>query len=108
MVRSLAVDLGPYGILATAVLPGSFYVKDEALDPLLDSRSASVVRRMGKPIEMARLLAFLASDHNSFMTGNVIIIDGGRVISRRPDPEELRLSDLPDDPRYSWSSRPSS
>jgi len=105
MVRSLAVDLGPHGILATAVLPGSFYVKDEELDSSLDQRAASVVRRMGKPIEMARLLAFLASDHNSFMTGNVIIIDGGRVISRRPDPEELRLSDLPDDERYSWSSR---
>ncbi|MFI5420843.1 MAG: SDR family NAD(P)-dependent oxidoreductase [Nitrososphaerales archaeon] len=108
MVRSLAVDLGPYGILATAVLPGSFYVKDEELDPDLDARSASVLRRMGKPIESARLLAFLASDNNSFMTGNVIIIDGGRVISRRPDPEELRLSDIPDDPRFSWSSRPSS
>jgi glucose 1-dehydrogenase len=108
MVRSLAVDLGPYGILATAVLPGSFYVKDEELDPDLDARSASVLRRMGKPIESAKLLAFLASDNNSFMTGNVIIIDGGRVISRRPDPEELRLSDIPDDPRFSWSSRPSS
>jgi glucose 1-dehydrogenase len=106
MVRSLAVDLGQYGILATAVLPGSFHVKDEDIDPSLDQRSASVLRRMGKPIEMARLLAFLASDHNTFMTGNVIIIDGGRVISRRPDPEELRLSDLPDDKRYSWSSRP--
>ena len=72
------------------------------------ARSASVVRRMGKPIEMARLLVFLASDHNTFMTGNVVIIDGGRVISRRPDPEELRFSDLPDDSRFSWSSRPGS
>ena len=108
MVRTLAVDLGPYGILATAVLPGSFYVRDEELDSSLDARAASVVRRMGKPIEMARLLVFLASDHNTFMTGNVIIIDGGRVISRRPDPEELRLSDLPDDSRFSWSSRPGS
>jgi glucose 1-dehydrogenase len=106
MVRSLAVDLGPYGILSTAVLPGSFYVKDEELDSSLDVRAASVVRRMGRAIEMARLLVFLASDHNTFMTGNVIIIDGGRVISRRPDPEELQLSDLPNDGRFSWSTRP--
>lgn len=105
MIKSLAVDLGPHGILATAVLPGSFHVKDEEIDSSLDSRAASVVRRMGKPIEFARLLVFLASDYNSFMTGNVIIIDGGRVISRRPDPEELRLSDLPNDPRFTWSSR---
>jgi NAD(P)-dependent dehydrogenase (short-subunit alcohol dehydrogenase family) len=106
MVRTMAVDLGPYGIITTAVLPGSFYVKDDDVDAKLDANAASLVRRMGKPIEMARLLVFLASDHNSFMTGNVIIIDGGRVISRRPDPDELRLSDLPDDSRYSWSTRP--
>jgi len=39
--------------------------------------------------EVANLLAFLASDYNTFMTGNEIIIDGGRIISRRPDPEEI-------------------
>ncbi|MDA4113820.1 MAG: SDR family oxidoreductase [Thaumarchaeota archaeon] len=104
MVRSMAADLGPHGILATAVLPGPFHVMDQEIDDALDSRSASFLRRMGRPLEYARLLAFLASDHNTFMTGNMIVIDGGRMISRRPDPDELRLSDLPDDSRYTWSS----
>jgi glucose 1-dehydrogenase len=100
MVRTMAVDLGPYGILTTAVLPGSThgsYLKGEEPEVSLDERAATLVRKMGRPIEIARLLAFLASDHNSFMTGNVIIIDGGRVISRRPDPDEIRLGDLPED-----------
>jgi glucose 1-dehydrogenase len=99
MVRSMAVDLGPHGILTTAVLPGSFYVGEEDAAGSVDERAASLVRRMGRPIEMARLLAFLASDDNSFMTGNAIIADGGRVISRRPDPDEVRLGDLPDTDR---------
>jgi glucose 1-dehydrogenase len=97
MVRSMAVDLGPHGILTTAVLPGSFYVNDEEPPASLDGRAATLVRRMGRPIEMARLLAFLASDNNSFMTGNMIIVDGGRVMSRRQDPDEISLGDLPGD-----------
>jgi len=35
------------------------------------------------------LLAFLASDLSTFMTGNSILIDGGRSISRKPDPGEI-------------------
>jgi glucose 1-dehydrogenase len=105
MVRSMAVDLGPYGILATAVLPGSFYVKEGEPPGSLDARAATLVRRMGRPIEIARVLAFLASDNNSFMTGNMIIVDGGRVISRRPDPDEIRLDELPDNARHSHPRR---
>jgi glucose 1-dehydrogenase len=96
MVRSMAVDLGPYGILVTAVLPGPFYVgrKEIPLEP--KGGAASLLGRMGTPDEMARLMAFLASDANTFMTGNAIVIDGGRVISRKPDPEELKKFRLPD------------
>jgi NAD(P)-dependent dehydrogenase (short-subunit alcohol dehydrogenase family) len=95
MVRSMAVDLGPHGILVTAVLPGPFYVgrKEIPLEP--KGGAASLLGRMGTPDEMARLMLFLASDANTFMTGNVIVIDGGRVISRKPDPEELRSFRLP-------------
>jgi len=51
--------------------------------------AATLLGRMGRMREVANLLAFLASDYNTFMTGNEIIIDGGRIISRRPDPEEI-------------------
>jgi len=49
---------------------------------------------MGRPIEVAWLIAFLISDLNTFMTGNEIIIDGGRVISRKPDPREITSGEV--------------
>jgi NAD(P)-dependent dehydrogenase (short-subunit alcohol dehydrogenase family) len=44
---------------------------------------------------VAKLLAFLASDDNSFITGTAITIDGGRIISRKPDPDEVTSAELP-------------
>lgn len=89
MTRSLAVDLGKYGIQVITVTPGPIYTKGEIVPEDLDKRAATLLGRMGRPEEVAYLLAFLASDYNTFMTGNEIIIDGGRIISRKPDPEEI-------------------
>jgi len=94
MVRSMAVDLGKYGIQTMAVLPGPFYIKDDPMPEGLDSRSAAVLGRMGRPEEMAKLLAFLASDNNTFMTGNTIVVDGGRLVSRKADPQEITLQTI--------------
>ncbi|MGC8663708.1 MAG: SDR family NAD(P)-dependent oxidoreductase [Thermoplasmata archaeon] len=90
--KSLAVDLGPYGILVTLVMPGPIYAKGDSYDVPedLDKRAATLIGRMGRTIEVAKLLSFLASDENTFMTGNEIIIDGGRSISRKPDPSEIQ------------------
>jgi NAD(P)-dependent dehydrogenase (short-subunit alcohol dehydrogenase family) len=90
MVRSLAVDLGGHGIQVTGVLPGQTYVDGEEVPSSIDTSAATLLGRMGRPEEISHLLAFLASDQNSFMTGNIIIIDGGRVISRKPDPDYIR------------------
>jgi glucose 1-dehydrogenase len=95
MVRSMAVDLGRYGILVTGVLPGPIYVKDEPISPEFDASAATVLGRMGRPSEFGKVVAFLASDNNTFMTGNVVVVDGGRLVSRKPDPTEIQTEFLP-------------
>ena len=94
MSRSLAVDLGKYGIQVITVTPGPIYVKGPEVPKDLDSRAATLLGRMGRPIEVAYLIAFLVSDYNTFMTGNEIIIDGGRLISRKPDPVEITRGEV--------------
>lgn len=89
MTRSLAVDLGKYGIQVITVLPGPIYTKGDQVPENLDKNAATLLGRMGRPQEVANLLAFLVSDYNTFITGSEIIIDGGRIISRKPDPEEI-------------------
>lgn len=92
MTKSMAVDLSPHGILVTLVMPGPIYAKADSDEPSkdLDMRAATLVGRMGRKSEVADLLEFLASDRNTFMTGNEIVIDGGRTISRKPDPSEIK------------------
>ncbi|GGP19591.1 3-oxoacyl-ACP reductase [Thermocladium modestius] len=88
MTKSMAVDLGRYGIQVITVLPGPIYTEGEPPQDL-DRRAATALGRMGRAIEVAKLLAFLSSDDNTFMTGNIIVIDGGRLIMRRQDPTEI-------------------
>ena len=92
--RSIAVDLGKHGIQAITVLPGPIYNRDTVVPEDLDKRAATLLGRMGRTNEVAKLLAFLASDDNSFMTGNEIRIDGGRLISRKPDPTEITTGEI--------------
>jgi glucose 1-dehydrogenase len=89
MMKSMASDLGKYGIQVLAVLPGPVYIKGDSVPPSLDQRAATLLGRMGRREEVAKVLAFLASDDNTFMTGNYVMVDGGRIISRKPDPVEI-------------------
>lgn len=91
MTRSMAADLGKHGILVTTVIPGPVYVGTAGDEPPeeYDKTSSTLVGRMGRKIEVAKLLMFLSSDDNSFMTGNSIIIDGGRTVSRKCDPVQI-------------------
>lgn len=89
MMKSMASDLGKFGIQVLSVLPGPIYIKDGEAPPSLDERAAPLLGRMGRKEEVAKVIAFLASDDNSFITGSQVIVDGGRLISRRPDPAEI-------------------
>jgi 3-oxoacyl-[acyl-carrier protein] reductase len=80
MTRVLALELGRKGVLANCVAPGvietkmSERIRQDHREPLLE---AIAVRRFGLPEEIAEVVTFLASDASSYITGQVIRVDGG-------------------------------
>ncbi len=78
--KSLARELGSRGIRANVVAPG--YVKTRLTDVLPDEATAAMVGqtplgRVAEPEEVAGAVRFLASDEASFITGDVLLVDGG-------------------------------
>lgn len=79
--RCLAVMLRPYGVHANVVAPGDTVTERfKASRPLEDDRmqTSGSLERYGWPIEMARTVEFLVSDASSYITGQVIRVDGGK------------------------------
>ena len=80
LTRSLAAEWGPYGVRVNALAPG--YIKTD-MSPVDDPRfrrqwveDAPLVR-YGTVSELAPAVVFLASDASSFVTGSVLVADGG-------------------------------
>lgn len=86
LTRSMAVDLAPRGVIVNAIAPGPVYVAADEVPTDVDASAATLVRRAGRPAEVAALAVFLASEECSFVVGQTIICDGGRLLSRRGDP----------------------
>jgi 3-oxoacyl-[acyl-carrier protein] reductase len=81
LTKSVAKELGKYGINVNAVAPGLIetdMIKDA---PVLDSaRKEIVLGRIGKPDEVAHVVAFLCTEAARHITGEVIKVDGGQYI----------------------------
>jgi len=79
--RCLAVMLQPYGVYANVLAPGDTVTERfKASRPLENGRmqTSGSLARYGWPAEMARVLEFLVSDASSYITGQVIRVDGGK------------------------------
>jgi NAD(P)-dependent dehydrogenase (short-subunit alcohol dehydrogenase family) len=98
LTRALAVDYGPFGVRVNAVALGSIATQrsDAHVAALAEDERAGFDReirrlqplgRLGRPEEVADVVAFLLSDRAAFVHGAIIPIDGGRSAVGR-DPEE--------------------
>ncbi|MBP2328056.1 NAD(P)-dependent dehydrogenase (short-subunit alcohol dehydrogenase family) [Kibdelosporangium banguiense] len=77
LTKSAALDLAPHGIRVNAVCPG-FVASNDAIAQLAGGMAARIpVGRVGQPEDIAHLVAFLAGDNASYITGSVYSIDGG-------------------------------
>lgn len=80
MTATLAKELAPYGIRVNAIAPG--FIATDMVAALPEDKKAEYnkevpLARFGEVEEVANLVAFLASDAAAYITGQVIVIDGG-------------------------------
>jgi len=85
LTRVMALALADHGIRVNAVAPGTIATElaraavltsDEARERIM---SRTPMRRLGEPEEVAEVVAFLLSDAASYMTGEIVVVDGGRM-----------------------------
>jgi NAD(P)-dependent dehydrogenase (short-subunit alcohol dehydrogenase family) len=86
LTRVMALELTRHGIQVNAICPG--YFATEMNEAFFASAPGQQViqrsipmRRLGEPAELGPTLVFLASDASSFMTGSVIVVDGGQTLT---------------------------
>jgi 3-oxoacyl-[acyl-carrier protein] reductase len=88
--RTLGIELGPYGVNVNAIAPG--FIATDMTDATATRVGMSVeafrqaaadrnpVRRVGYPEDIAAVAAFLCSDDSSYVTGQVLYVDGGATL----------------------------
>jgi 3-oxoacyl-[acyl-carrier protein] reductase len=83
LTRRFALELGPQGVTVNAIAPG-FVLTDMAAAGRTEADFAAIaartmVRRVGKPEDVANAVAFLAAPESGWITAQVLTVDGGRM-----------------------------
>jgi NAD(P)-dependent dehydrogenase (short-subunit alcohol dehydrogenase family) len=86
LTKSLAIEWAPYGVCVNAIAPGVFHtdLNSDMLDGTPREKEfllRTPMRRLGNLEELVGATIFLASDAASFVTGHVLIVDGGFLAS---------------------------
>jgi NAD(P)-dependent dehydrogenase (short-subunit alcohol dehydrogenase family) len=86
LTKNVATQYGPYGVRCNAIAPGLMMspiaVQNLSEDMQLDFRCERLLADAGQPEDMAGLATFLASDDARYITGQVIVFDGGTTAHR--------------------------
>ncbi len=86
LTRVMALELARHNVQVNAVCPGyfatpmneAFFASPEGREVI---RRSIPMRRLGDPAELGPTIVFLASDASSFMTGSVVVVDGGQTLT---------------------------
>jgi len=85
LMRHVAARYGPQGVRANSIAPG--FILHERVEAMIDpamlewgKAGAAIKSRLGRPDDIASLGALLMSDHGSYITGQVICVDGGTTM----------------------------
>jgi dehydrogenase/reductase SDR family protein 4 len=85
MTQSYALELGPQGVRVNAIAPGLvqtvlseyFWNDEEKLRRVIDGQP---IKHLGQPHEIAEVALLVASDRGSYLTGQTLVVDGGRLL----------------------------
>ena len=90
LTRAMAIDLAGYGIRVNALMPGSIDTNNQGEEYRQISGVNIPLGAVGEPEDMTGAALFLASDESSYITGDVIKVDGGMLAQQRSATVDIR------------------